>query len=314
VTTNSGASFNWTPITRDSVRDNFRPIAPRWGPNNSALLWIRGTYNTAQSFDAAIVGLIERRAEIPGLQTYVDADTTNTTLAAGGALVTGPGANQWHLQTGGGNSGSVFSSADSVGENAPTLKTTVAAPVPGTYDVWVNFWANPNADWRVMAGLSTNNLQLFRQMASQEVEPGEHDTALVLTNAAGYYLYQAYVGRMTNATFDVFVDDNSIQTGTIGTQIGSTARTWYDGVSFASVNPLQIQNITRAGSAVTLTWNSVPTQSSLTTPTYTVQKKNLLSDVNWTTVVSGVPSAGSTTSYMETNATTAAAFYRITSP
>jgi flagellar hook assembly protein FlgD len=39
-----------------------------------------------------------------------------------------------------------------------------------------------------------------------------------------------------NDTFGVFVDDEAIQTGTTGTRIGNTARTWYDGISYTSVN------------------------------------------------------------------------------
>jgi hypothetical protein len=53
---------------------------------------------------------------------------------------------------------------------------------------------------------------------------------------------------------------------------------------------------------------------SLTTPTYTVQKKNSLTDADWLTLVSGLPSQGSTTTYTDTSATNNAAFYRITSP
>src|SRR5581483_4140756 len=30
VTTNHGASFAWSPVTQNSVRDNFRPIVPAW--------------------------------------------------------------------------------------------------------------------------------------------------------------------------------------------------------------------------------------------------------------------------------------------
>ena len=31
-------------------------------------------------------------------------------------------------------------------------------PVPGTYDVWANFWANPSEDWRIVAGLTGCNI------------------------------------------------------------------------------------------------------------------------------------------------------------
>ncbi|HEX7471246.1 MAG TPA: hypothetical protein VF437_11020, partial [Verrucomicrobiae bacterium] len=316
VTTNRGTSFTWTPITQNSTHDNLRPIVPPWEVNNIALIWFRATYSTAQIIDGAHVGLVERCAEVPAKMTYVDATTNNTTLATGAALVIGSGNGQWHLQTNGGNGGFVFSSADSVGENAPALKTSVTFSSPGTYDVWVNFWGNPGADWRIVAGLSTNDMQLFRQMACKEVETGDHDTTIILTNAAGYFLYQAYLGRVTNSTLEVFVDDNAIQTGTTGTLVGDTARTWYDGVSYAKINPFQIASVTHnpAASSATLTWNSIPQQLSLTTPTYTVQKKNSLTDADWITLANGLPSQGSTTTYTDTSATNSAAFYRITSP
>jgi hypothetical protein len=249
--------------------------------------------------------------------TYVDATTNNTTLATGGALVPGDSANQWHERTNSGNGGSLFASADVSAENAPMLKTSVALPAPGTYDVWVNFWGNPNADWRVVAGLSTNNLQLFREMACKEVEPGEHNTTLVLSNSSAF-LYQAYVGRITGASVDVFIDDNDILTGTTGTTAGDTVRTWYDGVSYAAVTPVRIKlNIAynRDTSSATLDWNSVsPLLASPSTVTYTVQKKNALTDPDWTTLATGWPSAGATTSYTDTSAGSAAGFYRITSP
>jgi BNR repeat-containing family member len=316
VTTNHGASFTWTPITQKSVRDNFRPLVPAWDANHSALLWFRGTYNTAQNYDAAVVGLIESHSETVVAKTYVDATTNNTTLATGAPLVTSAAANQWHERSTAGNGGSVFASADTSAENAPALKTTVTLPAARTCDVWINFWGNPGADWRIVAGLSTKDMQLFRQMACKEVETGDHDTTIILTNAAGYFLYQAYLGRVTNSTLEVFVDDNAIQTGTTGTLVGDTARTWYDGVSYAKINPFQIASVTHnpAASSATLTWNSIPQQLSLTTPTYTVQKKNSLTDADWITLANGLPSQGSTTTYTDTSATNSAAFYRITSP
>lgn len=76
-------------------------------------------------------------------------------------------------------------------------------------------------------------------MACKQVEDGDHDSKLVLTGSGSTFLYQAYLGRVevsANNAFDVFVDDSAIQTGTTGTLIGNTARTWYDGISYASVN------------------------------------------------------------------------------
>ena len=39
--------------------DNIRPVVPKWDAQHTAVLWMRGTYSTAQSFNMAVVGLIE---------------------------------------------------------------------------------------------------------------------------------------------------------------------------------------------------------------------------------------------------------------
>jgi predicted secreted protein len=245
VTTDHGVTWAWTPITRKSVRDNFRPIVPAWDENNTALLWWRGTYYTAQRFDAAVVGVIERNKEVIGTKSYVDANLTNTTLSTGAPLVTtGPNANmgaadnKWHERMCFGNFCSVLTSAEIGGEDAPTLKTLVAIPEAGTYDIWVNFWANPDFDWRIKAGLSIDGMQLFRQMACKQVDEWDYDTAIVRIESGNTFLYQAYLGRIQasdNDTFEVFVDDEAIMTGTQNTPMGDTARTWYDGISYARI-------------------------------------------------------------------------------
>lgn len=322
VTTNQGASFTWTPITQSSTHDNLRPLVPAWDTNNIALIWFRSTYSTAQIIDGAPVGLVERRSEVTVPMTYADANTSNTTLADGTALVTGSGTSQWHLRITAGNEGDLLASADVVAENAPTLKTTVSVPGPGTYDVWVNFWGNPvGGDWRVMAGMATNQMQVYRQMACKTVQPGDHHSTLLLTNASGNFLYQAYAGRVTASssnTLSLFVDDNATVTGTTATLAANTNRTWFDGVSYAKVgapSPLSIQTVTMSGpAAVKLVWNSQPPPTLLAPQSFTVQKKEALADAVWTTVATGITSAGSTTTFTDNSATTDQAFYRITSP
>jgi len=61
VTCDDGATFIWTPVTMNSSVDNLRPIVPKWDAENSALLWFRGSYSTAQSYDAEVVGIISER-------------------------------------------------------------------------------------------------------------------------------------------------------------------------------------------------------------------------------------------------------------
>lgn len=248
VTADHGATWSWMPITQNSTRDNLRPTVPAWSTNKTALLWWRGTYSTAQLFDAAVVGIIDSSSDTVRLKSYVDANLANTTLADGSPLITtgpdsnsGPADNKWHLRTGVGNSNTVLASGEVGGENAPMIKTNVTVPQAGTYDVWVNFWGSQSstADWRIKAGLSPGAMQLFRQMACKEVEAGDHYQSLVLTSSTNNsFLYQAYLGRVLvtdSNTFDVFVDDSSVQVGTQSTLKGDVDRTWYDGVSYALV-------------------------------------------------------------------------------
>jgi hypothetical protein len=58
ITCDQGATFNWEPITFNSSVDNLRPIVPKWDSKNMALLWFRGTYQTAQIYDEEVVGII----------------------------------------------------------------------------------------------------------------------------------------------------------------------------------------------------------------------------------------------------------------
>jgi hypothetical protein len=55
-----------------------------------------------------------------------------------------------------------------------------------------------------------------------------------------------------------------------------------------------------------LTWTSVPTGSF----SYSVQRKNNLTDPAWTTLQTGI----TTSTYTDTNATNTTGFYQVTSP
>jgi hypothetical protein len=253
VTADSGVTWNWTPITQNSVRDNFRPIIPMWDEDNMTLLWWRGTYDAAQHYDAAVVGIIERASDTTVLMSYIDADMSNTFLADGSPLIAtgpdpdrGPTDDQWHWRSTYGNGGYVLTSAEIDGEDAPVIKTRMTAIQNGDYDIWVNFWANPEEDWRVKAGLVPDSMQIFRQMACKQVMDGDHDTPLVLTGGGNTFLYQAYLGRVqieADDTLEVFVDDEAILTGTASTPVGGICRTWYDGISFAQLNNLGIVDL-----------------------------------------------------------------------
>jgi hypothetical protein len=244
VTSDNGATWTWTPVTKNSNQHNFRPIIPKWKEGHTALLWFRGTYYQAQNFDAAIVGIIENSTDSTVLMSYADATSTNTFLADGLPLsATGPSSgagasdNNWHWRTTYGNGDAVLTSAESSGgEDAPVIKTQATDIEEGTYDVWANFWANPESDWRIEAGLRPENMQIFRQMACKQVMSQDHNTELVLTGGGNTFLYQAYLGRVvieTGDTLNVFIDDEAIQTGTTNTQVGDVCRTWYDGISYS---------------------------------------------------------------------------------
>jgi hypothetical protein len=59
VTCDGGATFDWEPVTANSQMDNLRPVVPKWDASHTALLWLRGTYTSAQSYSFKVVGLVE---------------------------------------------------------------------------------------------------------------------------------------------------------------------------------------------------------------------------------------------------------------
>lgn len=237
VTSDHGRTWSWEPITRDSTQDNLRPIVPAWNNSSTALLWWRGRYISSQNYDAAVVGVIDRKAEKAELVHYTDADATNTTFLDGSALVTtGPSFDagrddgRWHRRSGIGNGDSVLSSGDDGSEDAGALKTTVRSLRAGTYDVFSFFWADADEDWRIRAGFPLDDLLLFRARASQRAEAAHFDRP-VTVSAGGMGLYRAYVGRVEiaeGAAISVVIDDSV-------SKAGGHDRTWYDGVGVARV-------------------------------------------------------------------------------
>jgi hypothetical protein len=45
-------------VTARSTVDNIRPIVPKWDSTHTALLWLNGTYTTAQNYAMKVVGLV----------------------------------------------------------------------------------------------------------------------------------------------------------------------------------------------------------------------------------------------------------------
>ena len=60
VTCDDGATFQWTPMTMNSEHENLRPVVPKWDTQNTALVWFRGNYQTAQMYTAEVVGILTR--------------------------------------------------------------------------------------------------------------------------------------------------------------------------------------------------------------------------------------------------------------
>lgn len=255
VTSDNGVTWTWTPVTQNSIVDNFRPIVPKWDGDNTAVIWFRGTYTTAHDTDAAVVGILDRKHEQLGAIHYVDASTSNTTRVSGtGSWASGPSSaeagatatdNLWHWRTGTGNNGDVLASGatnTTTTENAPTLKTTLGGLADGVYDVFAYFWANPGQDWRLQAGFAANDLSLFRDNGAQQAEGGQFDASdplVLLTAASGSALYRAYVGRkevIGGAAIEVFIDDFVTSTTTTGAN-----RTWYDGLGYGLVSDVIAQ-------------------------------------------------------------------------
>ncbi|WP_185957136.1 T9SS type A sorting domain-containing protein [Gracilimonas mengyeensis] len=240
VTADGGETWEWSAITQNSTRDNFRPIIPQWNNENTALLWFRGSYYAAHNFDAAIVGMVIENKEAP-LMNYLDANRANTepvdsneeAFVESSSEPEGRADNLWQELTGLGNGGSVFISSESGDEDAPMLMTTIEFEESGMHDVWVNFWADPNHDWRIKAGLSVEEMQTYRHMASQSVNAEDYASAL-LVDSDNMYLYQAYLGRIdavAGESYAIYIDDNAAEVGSDTRDRVDTEQTLYDGIS-----------------------------------------------------------------------------------
>jgi hypothetical protein len=57
VTRDGGLTFDWTPVTRGSARDNLRPYVPRNHALERAVIWFRGTYAAYTDFATDIYGV-----------------------------------------------------------------------------------------------------------------------------------------------------------------------------------------------------------------------------------------------------------------
>lgn len=57
-TNDDGMNWDWVPITENSTEDNIRPIVPDWDGQNTAVIWLQGTYDRYTDFNLKVVGVI----------------------------------------------------------------------------------------------------------------------------------------------------------------------------------------------------------------------------------------------------------------
>ena len=53
-----GMNWDWVPITENSTEDNIRPIVPDWDNQNTAVIWLQGTYDHYTDYNLKVVGVI----------------------------------------------------------------------------------------------------------------------------------------------------------------------------------------------------------------------------------------------------------------
>jgi hypothetical protein len=241
VTSDNGATWNWTQITFNSTVDNIRPAIPKWNTHNTAVFWERGDFPVQGHFDMVFVGLVEEENKTLGLVNYTDANTSNTTNANGSLFSpTGPSSrvgaadSRWHEYTGYGSGGSCFTAGDGGTENVPTIKTTISGLSNGTYDVFAYFWCDPNADWGIRGSFDPNDMLCFNKQSSQFADAAQFSNYVTVTGP-GVQLYRVYIGRkeVSGGTPVVVYLDNydSTYSGNVPTH------TTYDGVGAALVIP-----------------------------------------------------------------------------
>ncbi|MBN1911232.1 MAG: BNR-4 repeat-containing protein [Pirellulales bacterium] len=237
-TLDQGATWQWTPITENSLVDNVRPIIPAGEENQTTVLWLRGNRHGFQGYHKTVVGIVDRPNQRLEATHYVDADRVNTTHADGSPLDAtgpdsgrGPNDDRWNERLNFGNNGSVFTSNEYGEEDAPVIKTTLTGVADGSYDVFAYFWSDVDEDWLVEVGFSEDAMVLCERQGAQQAEAGEFDDTVLTRQSADWALYRAYVGRteVDMGSLSVFIDDYENAT-TDGHQ-----RVWYDGLGYARV-------------------------------------------------------------------------------
>ena len=165
------------------------------------MIWLRGNYKHGRDYDAAVVGVLRRPSERAGAMRFVDASDDNTRRADGSARGDGADAGSRPRPMVGGTTGQAWAwRRAGLGrrcghEDAPTLATSAPLADAGTYDIWVNFWAQPSADWRIRWSLR----RWHARLPTDELPGGRGRRARpadCFDRFGGTHLYQAYLGRV----------------------------------------------------------------------------------------------------------------------
>lgn len=158
---------------------------------------------------------------------------------------------------------------------------------------------------------SADNVQLYSSNNySFEISrdfPGVDDGALLwIRGTGGISAYDPWPGFLpTPRGFEVGGGTSPLYTSAnLRTPIAGSIRDLVMAV-YASI---EITSVTHTGNNTDLTWNS--SNGS----TYSVLRKTNVDDPTWTTIASGLPSGGTSTTYTDTTATGSTSFYKISSP
>jgi hypothetical protein len=171
TTSDSGQTWTWEAITQNSTIDNLRPLVVAWN-GNTAVVWFRGTMIRSQHYDCAMVGIISRKNEQNAPAHFIGLVAASYLSPRSAALAVPPGI--------------------------------------AKADAYAYFWASADKDVQIRAGLSQDQMMVFRSRSSQAAEAGQFDGAVKL-NDGERTLYRAYLGRVTTAggnTPQVWVDDS----------------------------------------------------------------------------------------------------------
>jgi hypothetical protein len=203
-----------------------------------------------------------------------------------------------------------------LGGNPAGLETNV------NYLVWMNVenyntQAHDNGDGTT----NTINMPVYSVYLQKQGDPNR--TLLF----SGFHGDRDFVGLVSGANVatpyldKVFCDigTESVAASTAGAYFETNMITVDDiylsknGANATIPRLFDLTSVVRGPSGVTLTWDSLGSMWQVNT--YAVQRKLSLNDPSWTTVASGIPSGGTTTSYTDTTVgASEKAFYRIVWP